>query len=77
MGKTFGKVNVCLAGDFGTKAEKVRQWVEANGGRLSKHVDKEVTHLITTKNAFHTPVENGRVALLPTICPSQLASLKC
>jgi anthranilate synthase/indole-3-glycerol phosphate synthase/phosphoribosylanthranilate isomerase len=63
MGKTFGKVNVCLVGDFGTKAEKVKQWVEANGGKLSKHVDSDVTHLITTKDAFRKPVADGTVNL--------------
>ena len=68
MGKTFGKVKVCLSGDFGPKAEKVRQWVEANGGRLSKHVDTDVTHLITTKDAFRKPTGEGIVNALSKTC---------
>lgn len=65
---------MCLAGDFGVKAEKVRQWVEANGGRLSKHVDRNVTHLITTKDAFRKRVAYGIFDLLSKICPPPLNS---
>ncbi|PGH34839.1 hypothetical protein GX50_02289 [[Emmonsia] crescens] len=53
MGKTFRKINISLAGDFGPLTEKIKQWVEANGGNFSKQLEKDVTtHLITTKDAF-------------------------
>ncbi|KLJ11139.1 hypothetical protein EMPG_13591 [Blastomyces silverae] len=53
MGKTFRKLHISLAGDFGQISEKIKQWVEANGGDFSKHIEKgATTHLITTKDAF-------------------------
>ncbi|EQL29968.1 hypothetical protein BDFG_07456 [Blastomyces dermatitidis ATCC 26199] len=53
MGKTFRKQHISLAGDFGPISEKIKQWVEANGGDFSKHPEKgATTHLITTKDAF-------------------------
>ncbi|WEW55907.1 anthranilate synthase / indole-3-glycerol phosphate synthase [Emydomyces testavorans] len=60
MGKTFGKVNVCTAGDFGTQADKIKQWVEANGGIYSKQLTLDVTHLITTEAAFRKAVPEGK-----------------
>jgi anthranilate synthase/indole-3-glycerol phosphate synthase/phosphoribosylanthranilate isomerase len=66
MGKTFGKVNVCIAGDFGSKGDKIKQWVEANGGTFSKELDHHVTHLISTQNAFRRSISiSGRFPFLP------------
>jgi anthranilate synthase/indole-3-glycerol phosphate synthase/phosphoribosylanthranilate isomerase len=56
MGKTFAKVNVYIAGDFGSKGDKVKQWVEANGGTFSRELNHHVTHLISTQNAFKKPI---------------------
>ncbi|PGH11131.1 hypothetical protein AJ79_05078 [Helicocarpus griseus UAMH5409] len=52
MGKTFRSITASLAGDFGPTAEKVKQWIEANGGRFFRSLDSNVTHLIATKDAF-------------------------
>ena len=59
MGKTFRKVTLSLAGNFNAKEEKVKQWVEANGGTFSKHVNSDVTHLVATKAAFSKPDAAG------------------
>ncbi|PGH10014.1 anthranilate synthase/indole-3-glycerol phosphate synthase/phosphoribosylanthranilate isomerase [Blastomyces parvus] len=53
MGKTLRKLHISLAGDFGQISEKIKQWVEANGGDFSKQLEKgATTHLITTKDAI-------------------------
>ncbi|QSS58493.1 BRCT domain-containing protein [Histoplasma capsulatum] len=44
MGKTFRKIHISLAGDFGPMSEKIKQWVEAK--------KDATTHLIATKDAF-------------------------
>ncbi|KAK2748049.1 hypothetical protein FQN55_004598 [Onygenales sp. PD_40] len=62
MGKTFRKINASIAGDFGTMSDKIKQWVEANGGTFSKNIDSTVTHLIATKAAFRKPLQAVRDA---------------
>ncbi|KAM5437298.1 hypothetical protein McanMca71_001091 [Microsporum canis] len=52
MGKTFKNVTLSVIGEFGPKADKFKQWVEANGGKFSKEVNDQVTHLLSTKEAF-------------------------
>ncbi|KAK2801973.1 hypothetical protein FQN50_007531 [Emmonsiellopsis sp. PD_5] len=62
MGKTFRKINASLAGDFGAMTDKIKQWVEANGGTFSKNINSNVTHLIATKAAFRQPLQAVRDA---------------
>ncbi|PLN77541.1 hypothetical protein BDW42DRAFT_156988 [Aspergillus taichungensis] len=62
MGKTFGKINACSAGNFGSNSNKIPQWIKANGGQYSQSVDMGVTHLITTVEAYKKDVEAVRVA---------------
>ncbi|KAK2871794.1 hypothetical protein FQN49_002818 [Arthroderma sp. PD_2] len=52
MGKTFKNVVISVTGEFGPKADKFKQWTEANGGKYSKEVDNGVTHLLATQEAF-------------------------
>ncbi|KAB8265178.1 hypothetical protein BDV32DRAFT_144477 [Aspergillus pseudonomiae] len=52
MGKTFAKVHLCSAGKLGDSGKKIPQWVQANGGRYSRKVTQDVTHLVTTKDAY-------------------------
>ena len=59
MGNTFRNINVSLAGDFGPKGDKIKQWVEANGGTFSKELNEEVTHVISTQNAYRKKVAAG------------------
>ncbi|KAM5442306.1 hypothetical protein MferCBS31731_002681 [Microsporum ferrugineum] len=52
MGKAFKNVTLSVIGEFGPKTDKFKQWVEANGGKFSKEVNDQVTHLLSTKEAF-------------------------
>ncbi|KAE8410401.1 hypothetical protein BDV36DRAFT_123267 [Aspergillus pseudocaelatus] len=52
MGKSFARVHLCSAGRLGDSGNKIPQWVQANGGRYSKQVIHDVTHLVTTKDAY-------------------------
>lgn len=58
MGKTFKKINLCHTNDFpDNKNDKIQKWVENNGGRFSKVIDSNVTHLIASRKAwkqYHT-----------------------
>ncbi|KAE8380533.1 hypothetical protein BDV26DRAFT_290284 [Aspergillus bertholletiae] len=52
MGKSFAKVHLCTAGRLGVSGNKILQWVQANGGKYSREVTSNLTHLITTKDAY-------------------------
>ncbi|PIG88761.1 BRCT domain protein [Aspergillus arachidicola] len=52
MGKSFAKIHLCSAGKLGDNGSKIPQWVQANGGRYSRQVTQDVTHLVTTKDAY-------------------------
>ncbi|EFR01403.1 BRCT domain-containing protein [Nannizzia gypsea CBS 118893] len=52
MGRTFKHITLSVTGEFGLIADKFKQWVEANGGNFSREVNSEVTHLLSTKEAF-------------------------
>ncbi|KAJ5361431.1 hypothetical protein N7541_002275 [Penicillium brevicompactum] len=57
MGRTFQKVHCAMVGKFADGiAEKIPQWIKANGGQFSRGIDACVTHLIATKQAYK---ENG------------------
>ncbi|EER27900.1 hypothetical protein D8B26_005983 [Coccidioides posadasii str. Silveira] len=62
MGKSFHKVTVCIAGNFGAQNDKIKQWVEVNGGTFSKKVTADVTHLIATEPAVRKNVPEVRAA---------------
>ncbi|KAK2750404.1 hypothetical protein FQN57_003884 [Myotisia sp. PD_48] len=55
MGKTFRRVTISVVGKFGSQEEKIKQWTEINGGAFSKTINSNVTHLVTTKEAFVKP----------------------
>ena len=60
MGNTFKTVYLCVAVDSQNEAENLKRWVEANGGKHSKEVTEDVTHLITTKEAVKKGNPQGR-----------------
>lgn len=73
MGKTFRKIHISLAGDFGPMSEKIKQWVEAK--------KDATTHLIATKDAFRKHDAAGRsphisLAFLILPCPVSSAFRK-
>ena len=54
------RFTIAVTGDFGPKRthEKMRQWVEKNGGTFAKDVSKNVTHLVCSKDHYkrNTPM---------------------
>jgi hypothetical protein len=59
MGKTFEKIRLCSVGKL-QDADKIPQWVRANGGDYTKNVDSRTTHLVTTKEAYKQNLEVGQ-----------------
>lgn len=60
MGKTFERIRLCSVGKF-ESADKIPQWVRANGGEYTRDVNSRTTHLITTKEAYKQNVELGKL----------------
>lgn len=64
MGKTFNKIVACSTGDHpGSQNEHIKKWVENNGGRFTKELDDEVTHLICSKQAWQRYHEIGEFVM--------------
>ncbi|GCB22750.1 hypothetical protein AAWM_05635 [Aspergillus awamori] len=61
MGKTFKSIYASSFGKFDGNSDKIPQWIRANGGQYSKDISKEITHLITTKEAFKDHAEAGNL----------------
>ncbi|GLB12601.1 hypothetical protein AtubIFM57258_010643 [Aspergillus tubingensis] len=61
MGKTFKNIHASSFGKFDGISEKIPQWIRANGGQYSKDISTDITHLITTKEAFKDNVEAGNL----------------
>ncbi|GKZ26182.1 hypothetical protein AbraIFM66951_010054 [Aspergillus brasiliensis] len=62
MGNTFKNIHASSFGKFDGNTDKIPQWIRANGGQYSKDISKDLTHLITTKEAFKDDVEAVREA---------------
>ena len=55
MGRTFARIILCSTDDFPShKNDKVKGWVEHNGGTFSKEMHPKVTHLLASKQAWQT-----------------------
>lgn len=65
MGNPFERVHACVAGKV-DQANKIPDWLRANGGTYSKAVTKKVTHLIVSEEAYKKDDEKGTLALLFT-----------
>lgn len=63
MGRSFRSVVLTSTGDFGDKTDKIKQWVEANGGIYSKDITPNVTHLVCSDKAWKKGVDIGRSTL--------------
>ncbi|GLA58144.1 hypothetical protein AtubIFM54640_007290 [Aspergillus tubingensis] len=61
MGKTFKNIHAASFGKFDGNSDKIPQWIRANGGQYSKDISTDITHLITTKEAFKDNVEAGNL----------------
>ena len=49
---------IALSGDFGKERshEKIKQWIEANGGTFTTKIDTNVTHLVCSRAHFKKKV---------------------
>lgn len=60
MGRTFTRINLASTGDFPpNKNDKIKGWVEHNGGTFSKEIDATVTHLVASPRAWKNYVPMG------------------
>ena len=41
--------------------DKIKQWIELNGGRYTVNVDRQTTHLVCSKERYKKPNPLGRV----------------
>ncbi|MCJ1425716.1 hypothetical protein MMC29_003616, partial [Sticta canariensis] len=58
------RFTIAVTGDFGPQRshEKIRQWVEANGGTFASNITPKVTHLICSRQHFKRSVTMVREA---------------
>lgn len=67
MKNPFKRFTIAVTGDFGAARthEKMKQWVETNGGTWATKIDSAVTHLICSKEHFTKSVAMGESIVLP------------
>ena len=66
-GKAFAKVKLCHTGDFPfNKNEKIKQWVENNGGTCQSEVASDTTHLVCSEQAWKRYHSMGMSLNTPT-----------
>lgn len=55
---------IAITGDFGETRthDKMRQWIEANGGTFAPKISAEVTHLVCSKEHYKKSVTMGTYA---------------
>ena len=60
MGRTFARIILCSTDDFlSHKNDKIKGWVEHNGGTFSKEMHPKVTHLLASKQAWKRYIPIG------------------
>ena len=54
MKQPFKSFVIAVTGDFGPNRsfEKMRQWIQVNGGIFSYDINPQVTHLVCSKEHF-------------------------
>lgn len=55
------RLTIAVTGDFGSKRshDKIKHWVEVNGGTFSKDITRSVTHLVCSKEDYKKNVPTG------------------
>ena len=56
------KCTIAVSGDFGKARtmDKLRQWIEMNGGTFATKIDCNVTHLVCSKEHYKKSVAIGK-----------------
>lgn len=66
MGRTFKGIVACSTNDHpGPQNEHIKNWVENNGGKFTKELDNDVTHLVCSKKAWQRYHDIGEFAVSP------------
>lgn len=61
MGRTLTRVTLASTSDFSPhKNDKIKGWVEHNGGTFSKEIDVNVTHLVASSRAWKSYAPMGQ-----------------
>lgn len=64
MGKTFRGIHASHTNDFDAKKnDKIKGWIEYNGGTFSREISSNVTHLIASPKAWKNKVPLGETSL--------------
>ena len=55
------RFSIAVTGDFGQQRshEKLRQWIQVNGGTFAREINQDVTHLICSKEDYSKDVAMG------------------
>ncbi|MCJ1389867.1 hypothetical protein MMC18_002724 [Xylographa bjoerkii] len=52
----FKKCIIALTGDFDKPYERIKKWIEIQGGEFTSKIDSNVTHLVSSKDHFKKSV---------------------
>lgn len=71
MGKTFRNIHLASTNDFEpAKNDKIKGWVEHNGGTFTKEITQDVTHLVASTKAWKRYHPLGKIHLLIIFVPA-------
>ena len=59
MPTAFKKCIIALTGDFDKPYEKVKKWIELQGGQCSLKIGPNVTHLVCSEDHYKKGVSMG------------------
>lgn len=61
MGKPLVNLTIAVTGDFGERRDiqKMKSWIQANGGTFAGEMSSKVTHLICSKKHYKKHVDIG------------------
>ena len=70
MKDPFKKVVLAATGDFGKDRsdQKIKQWVERQGGKYTSKIGPEVTHLVASKDHYKRSAKMGTYVGLVFVC---------
>jgi len=71
--------NIAITGEFGERrtSDKMKQWIQRNGGKFANEISFKVTHLICSKAHFKKQVAMGMRTLLAYTLLSFFAMHSC
>ena len=66
MKQPFKPFTIAVTGDFGEARthDKIKQWIEANGGNFTLKISAEATHLVCSREHYKKQVAMGTFAII-------------